>query len=293
MANVFSEYAQKFQPILDEELVQGLRTGWMELNGERIDYNGGKDIRIAKYTVDDLGDYSRTDGYATGGVKFEWETKQLKYDRSTLIDLDTMDINEENFIPTATGVLNQLLRTKVAPEVDLVRIAELSQVAGTKKSVKITKANALEEFLEGVMKVVDSGYDGQLIAHISTDMYLQLQLRMADQLGSVTFSVGGVDATFPSINDVALIVTTSDKMFDAVKKTGSKIEADGNKVNFLIAGREVPIAIVKHNPMNVITPEENQSKDGFLLKYRLYHGIFTEDNKVDAVYVCTAPASGE
>lgn len=289
MANVFSEYAQKFQPILDEELVQGLRTGWMELNGERIDYNGGKDIRIAKYTVDDLGDYSRKDGYATGGVKFEWETKQLKYDRSTLIDLDTMDINEENFIPTATGVLNQLLRTKVAPEVDLVRIAELSQVAGTKKSVKITKANALEEFLEGVMKVVDSGYDGQLIAHISTDMYLQLQLRMADQLGSVTFSVGGVDATFPSINDVALIVTTSDKMFDKVKKTGQKIEADGNKVNFLIAGREVPIAIVKHNPMNVITPEENQSKDGFLLKYRLYHGIFTEDNKVNAVYVCTNP----
>lgn len=290
MANVFSEYAQKFQPILDEELVQGLRTGWMELNANRIDYDGGKNIRIAKYTVDDLGDYSRTNGYAAGGVKFEWETKTLEYDRSTLIDLDTMDINEENFIPTATGVLNQLLRTKVAPEVDLVRIAKLSTVAGNKKEVAITKENALEEFLEGVMKVVDSGYDGQLIAHISTDMYLQLQLRMADQLGSVTFSVGGVDATFPSINDVALIVTTSDKMFDAVKKTGEKIEADGNKVNFLIAGREVPIAIVKHNPMNVITPEDNQTKDGFLLKYRLYHGIFTEDNKVDAVYVCTEPA---
>lgn len=289
MANTFQAYASKFQPILDEELVQGLRTGWMELNGERIDYNGGKDIKIAKYTVDDLGDYDRNTGYAAGGVKFEWETKTLEYDRSTLIDLDTMDINEENFIPTATGVLNQLLRTKVAPEVDLVRIAKLATAAGHKKAVAITKDNALEEFLEGVYQVVDSGYDGQLIAHISTDMYLQLQLRMANQIGSVTFAVEGIDVTFPSINDVALIVTTSDKMFDAVKKTGQKIEADGNAVNFLIAGREVPIAIVKHNPINVITPEENQTKDGFMLKYRLYHGIFTEDNKVNAVYVCTKP----
>lgn len=289
MANIFKTYASKFQPILDEELVQTLRTGWMEVNGERIEYDGGKDIMIAKYTVDDLGDYDRNTGYSQGGVKFEWETHTLQYDRSTLIDLDTMDINEENFIPTATGVLNQLLRTKVDQEVDLVRIAKLAEVAGNKKEVEITKDNALEEFLEGISKVIDSGYDGQLVAHISPDMYLQLQIRMANQIGSVTFAVGGVDVTFPSINDVALIVTTSNKMYSAVKKEGDKIEADGAPVNFLIAGRDVPLAVVKHNPINVILPEDNQTKDGFMLKYRLYHGIFTEDNKVDAVYVCTAP----
>lgn len=284
MANTIA-YASLFQGILDEKLEQGLTTGWTTAGADRVIYNGGNELKIAKMDIDSLADYSRATGYDDGDVTLAWETHQFAYDRGRKFSLDAMDINEANFIPTAGRVMGEFLRTQVVPEVDLIRIAKMAGLAGNSADVEPTVENALELFKAGIMAIRDAGYEGQLVAHVTFEFMNLLELRMANQLGNVTFAVSGVDTTFKSIDGVALIPTQSRRMFEKVVKSGKAFVGSGKEVAFLIAGQSIPLGIVKHAPARTFTPEENQDADAYVINYRLYHDLFVEDNKVGAIYV--------
>ena len=278
------------QDILDEKLEQSLTTAWTTAGQDRVIYNGGNELKIAKMDMDALADYNRATGYADGDVTLEWETHKFAYDRGRKFSLDAMDIDEANFIPTAGRTLGEFIRTHVVPELDLIRIAKMAGLAGNSKDIAITKDNALEEFKAGIMAIQDAGYEGQLIAHVSFEFMSLLELRMANQLGSVTFAVAGVDTTFRSVDGVALIPTQSRRMYEKVKKTGGVFSGDGKALHFLIAGQVLPLGIVKHAPARVFSPEENQDADAYVINYRVYHDLFVEDNKVDGFYACFKPA---
>lgn len=264
------QYAQLFQSALDEVLEQNLTTGWAEANASRVQYNGGNELKIAKIELDDLADYDRATGYADGSVTLEWETHKFRHDRGRKFLIDDMDVNETNFVATASTILGEFVRTKVVPEIDTVRIAEMIAKAGHEVEVIATKENSLEEFKKGITAVRESGYYGDLVAHVSYEFLNLLELRMANQLGSVTFNINGVDTQFPSVDGVGLIPTVSNRMGGA---------------HFIIVGRSVPLGIVKHAPARVFTPEENMHADGYVINYRVYHDLFVEDNKVNAIYV--------
>ena len=283
MANTIN-YAQLFQDGLDTVLAQELTTGWAELNADRVKYNGGNEVKIAKLGLDGLDDYNRATGYVAGNVTLTWETHTFKYDRGRKFTLDAMDVDESNFTATAGNVMGEFVRTISVPEVDLIRIAGMAQKAGNKVRVDGDEKDALEEFKAGIVAVRDAGYAGQLVAHVTYAFLNELELKFAGQLSEVTFAVAGIDTTFKTIDGVALIPTTSDRMHTKVKKTSGKIEADGNELAFLIAGKDIPIAVAKHNPVRTFTPEQNQTADAYVLNYRIYHDIWVEDNKVDALY---------
>lgn len=283
MANTIN-YAQLFQDGLDTVLAQELTTGWAELNADRVKYNGGNEVKIAKLGLDELDDYNRATGYVAGNVTLTWETHTFRYDRGRKFTLDAMDVDESNFTATAGNVMGEFVRTISVPEVDLIRIAGMAQKAGNKVRVDGADKDALTEFKAGIVAVRDAGYAGQLVAHVTYAFLNELELKFAGQLSEVTFAVAGIDTTFKTIDGVALIPTTSDRMHTKVKKTSGKIEADGNELAFLIAGKDIPIAVAKHNPVRTFTPEQNQTADAYVLNYRIYHDIWVEDNKVDALY---------
>ena len=58
-----------FQNELDKLMVEELTSGFMEANAGDVIYNGGNEIKIPSIVMDGLKDYSRTDGYPTGGVR--------------------------------------------------------------------------------------------------------------------------------------------------------------------------------------------------------------------------------
>ena len=283
MANTIN-YAQLFQDGLDTVLAQELTTGWAELNADRVKYNGGNEVKIAKLGLDGLDDYNRATGYVAGNVTLTWETHTFRYDRGRKFTLEAMDVDESNFTATAGNVMGEFVRTIAVPEVDLIRIAGLAPKAGNKVRVDGDDKDALEEFKAGIVAVRDAGYAGQLVAHVTYAFLNELELKFAGQLSEVTFAVAGIDTTFKTIDGVALIPTTSDRMHTKVKRTSVKIEADGNELAFLIAGKDIPIAVAKHNPVRTFTPEQNQTAEAYVLNYRIYHDIWVEDNKVDALY---------
>ena len=278
MANTL-EYAKVFNTNLDKAIEQSAKTAWMEANASRVKYNGGNEFKIAKIGLDGLTDYDRADGFATGAVTLDWETKQFKYDRGRKFRIDAMDVDETNFVVDASTVLGEFTRVEAAPEIDMVRIAEL---AGYGTELEANAKGALATLKDAVVEIRDLGYEGQLVAHVTYNFFRGLEDAMAGQLG--TINVDGID--FPALEDVALIPTVSSRMVSAVKKDGNKAIVKGDEakdLDLIITGFDVPLGIVKHNVTKVITPEVNQEADAYDIHYRNYHTLEVEDNKADAI----------
>ena len=118
--------ATLFMTQLDKIAVQEAITGWMDANAGQVIYNGGSEVKIPKMSVQGMGDYDREAGYQRGSVTLEYETRKMTQDRGRLFQLDPMDINEANFIPTAGAVMGEFQRTQVVPEIDAYRISKLA-----------------------------------------------------------------------------------------------------------------------------------------------------------------------
>lgn len=99
----------------------------------------GKEFKIPQMELDGLATHSRTDGgsYVGGGATLSFVTKTPDYDRNRKFTIDAMDDAETAGI--AFGQLSgQFIKHKVTPEIDSVRFAKYSQVAGTKKAGTIS-----------------------------------------------------------------------------------------------------------------------------------------------------------
>src|SRR5699024_2826248 len=107
------EYSKIFQPALDKQVAQEATSGWMEANASQVKYSGGNEVKLPKLDMDGLADYDRTTGYVDGAVTLEWQTKTLTQDRGRRFQIDSMDVDESNFVTTAGTVMGEFQRTKV------------------------------------------------------------------------------------------------------------------------------------------------------------------------------------
>ena len=80
-----------------------------------------------------------------------------------------------------------------------------------------------------------------------------------------------------TINNAILIPTADSLMVDA----------EGNLVNWIVMGKQVPVAITKHNFSNIFDPSVNQKGNGYTVVGRLYHTLNVNDNQIKALYACT------
>lgn len=282
------EKAKLMSTALDKVLMQELVTGWTELNAKQVKYTGGDEVKIPEMAMDALADYDRDTGFAKGAVTLKYRTYQFRYDRGREFVIDAMDVDESAFIPTASNVMGEFARTKVVPEVDLIRLATMAQEAGTQEKYAGTTTKArFEAFKKGITNIRKKGYTGQLVAHVTYDTLEDLQLEFKQNLSAVTFKVGGVDTTFQAIDGVALIPTADDRMFVEVEKdeTTKAITGTGATIEFLIIGTDVPLGITRHNPVRTFAPNVNQDMDAWKAQYRLFHDLWVMHNKKDAIYL--------
>ncbi|WP_413926775.1 hypothetical protein [Clostridioides sp. ZZV15-6598] len=136
MANVL-QYVTLFQQELDSQIVVGSTTGWMERNSGQVIYDGGREVKIPKVSMDGLGDYDRSKGYAPGAITLEYETRRMEMDRSREFMLDSMDVNETNFVVNASSVMGLFQKQHVIPEIDAYRYSKIfSEVSKADERVK-------------------------------------------------------------------------------------------------------------------------------------------------------------
>ncbi|MEG1256616.1 hypothetical protein [Clostridium sp.] len=301
MSNTIS-YAQIFQKALDKQMVAAATSGWMETNAGQVIYNGGNTVKVPKLSTDGLGDYDRACGYKGGAITFEYETKTLTQDRSRSFLLDAMDVDETNFVASASMVMSEFQRTKVIPEIDAYRYSSLATQFITAGKVTYgynpTADTILKTLKSQIDAVKDAIGDTELVVSISR-VVLGL-LEQGTRLEKVNFTSGDIQTEVSSIDGVPLLPVPSARMKTAYvfndgstvgQEVGGFVAAGAAKdVNWIITPRTAPIAISKQEAPKIINPAINQDADAWKIAYRKYHDVWILDNKLAACHVCVKQA---
>lgn len=304
------EAAALFQTNLDLLAVREATTGWMDANAGQVLYNGGAEVKIPKISVQGLGDYDRDTGYVQGSISLGYETRKMTQDRGRKFQLDAMDVNESNFVATASTAMAEFQRVYVIPEIDAYRIAKLAAEAISAKAEGMVEygytpgaagTSALKTFLTAAKKVKEH-YNGPMTCQASSDFVLALEIELADKLRTVTVERNGITLTVPQINGIPIIETPADRMYTAIttkdgktsgQEAGGYVKAENAlTVNFILCPTTAPIAVNKQDKMKIFTPDQNQDADAWKMNYRRYHDLWVKDNAAALVYVSIKEAEG-
>lgn len=293
-----------FQKALDMLAVREAVTGWMEANAGKVKYTGGAEVKIPKMSVQGLGDYDRDNGYLMGSATLEYETKKMTQDRGRKFQLDSMDVDETNFVTTASSVMGEFQRTKVIPEIDAYRLSKIAteainaNVAGMVQygyTPGAANTSALRKVKEGIAAIRDLGYDGPLVVHATDNFILELELELANKISTVNFKKGGIITKVPAVDEVPIIPTPANRLVTAIKlndgktsgqeKGGFEKGATAKDINFEIMPLKTPVAISKQDKMRIFDPNTNQKADAWAMDYRRFHDLWILENKVNSIYV--------
>lgn len=288
------EYGKVFQKELDKQMVEASTSGWMEENCSQVIYNGGKEIKLPKMSLQGLGDYNRDSGYTDGVVTYGYETFTMSQDRGRRFRLDAMDVDETSFGLAAASVASEFQRTKVIPEIDAYRYSTLATGAGKKYTGTPTSADVLTKLLTHIGELADIAGDEELIVTMARPIYNLLvnSSEIQKHLEISQFKQGEADFAVKSINGVKIIPVSSARMktaytYVADSDGGFTPTSTAKDINWIICPKSAPIAVSKTDNVKIITPEINQTADAWDFDYRKYHDLFITDNTKASILAYT------
>ena len=241
-------------------------------------------IQVPKMTMDGLADYSRNSGYVLGDVSIEYEDVAFDYDRGRKFSVDIMD--DEETAGVAFGQLaSQFIRDKVAKEMDAVRFAAYAGTAGI-STVAAAVLDTADKWLTA-LTVAKTTMDDNEVTEDSRYLFINpTGLNLIN--GMDTYKSRAMIDSFAGV--IAVPQTrfcTGVELLDGTSagETAGGFKLDGNDINFLIVDKNAVMQYTKHTVNKVISPEANQSSDGYLFFYRAYAVHQVLENKLAGVYL--------
>lgn len=289
MANTI-EIAKRYTTLLDEQYKKELTSSVLSIPNEFVrNAQGVGEILLPKVSVDGLGDYDRGIGYPEGSVNFTWETHSLSQDRAVEFTIDRQD-NEEALDSVFTFTSGQFARTKVSPELDAYRYAQLANIAPADQTVDADLDNTnTVEAIETALVSLDNNEVPREGLYLFASPQTVSNLRNSDLFERNIINIG--DRTVSTYDGIPIIKVPQGRFTDAITlndgSTSFGYTASGNDINFMLVHQSAGLPIVKQRRLKVFDPNTNQKKDGWLMQSRVYHDIFTPDNKIDGIYVHT------
>ena len=70
-----------------------------------------------------------------------------------------------------------------------------------------------------------------------------------------------------------------------------ELKGAGADINFMVVEKSAVIKFDKHVASRVFSPDELESLDSYMMKYRKYGIVELMDNKLDGVYMSAAPTA--
>ena len=281
--------AEKFLPILDGVYKRESLTARLLGANALIRFDGANKVSIFKTEIDGLADYSRNNGFVNGSVTAGWESYTLSKDRGVGLSIDRMD-NEETLGMAFGTLAGEFARVKEVPELDAYRFAAMASANGiTSASAAITVGTTdvpgLIDTAEQVMGDAEVPYEGKIL-FVSEKCYAGLKAKITRYLRNE----GEVQRNVEMYNDMEVVrvpkgrFNTAVTLYDGTSNFGFAPTAGGYPINFMIVHPSAVLPIVKHEIVNVFSPDENQSADAWKVNIRLYHDIFVLDQKQKGIY---------
>ena len=282
--------AQKFQPILDEIYKASSLTARMDAKIKPVNFAGANVVQVFKTDPIGLGKYNRVSGYPAGQVVGSWETLTLATERGRSFVIDRMD--DEETLGMAFGTLaGEFIRTKVAPELDAYRFSKYASTANINAATPATlDANTIIGALDAAKLELDKDEvpsEGRLL-YISDTCLSYLEGKVSRFLGNEN----AVDKRVTKYSGMEVIMVPQTRFYKGITlDDGATVDAggyskgSGKDINFMIIHPTAVLQVAKHDSLKVFTPEQNQTTDGWLMQYRLYHDAFVYANKLNGIYL--------
>ena len=286
MANSITKF-KAYIDKLDTVYQQASATSILDADADTVRM-GAKagEFLIPKMSMDGLADYSRSNGYVQGDVTITYETKSCNYDRGRKFSVDAMD-NEETAGIAFGKLASEFIRTKVVPEMDAFRFAKYASATGI-----LSAAEATPTAGTSVLTALQIAVNAQDEAEINVDgkiLYITPTLLTLAKNVDTTKSKAILDRFEKIITVPQTRFYTAIDMKDGTSSNetagGYAGATGGYKINFMIINRDAVIQFGKHTVNKVVSPEENQTDDGYMFFYRAYSIAETYENKVKGIYL--------
>lgn len=287
MANAITKF-KKYISLLDEVYKQASTTADLDSDSTLVRAGANaNEIVIPKISMDGLAAYSRNGGYVGGDVTLTNETVTFNYDRGRSFTVDAMD-NEETAGLAFGKLASEFVRTKVAPEMDAFRYATYAGMTGISKVSAGATLSTGDAVLAALLVAVNKMDEDEVPQENRT-------LRITPTLYNLIQSVDTTKSKEILSGFSSIVKVPQSRFYTAVKlndgttsgeEAGGFTKASGAKdINFMIIHKPALLQYTKHAVNKVITPEENQTSDGYIFHFRAYGLADVYDNKVAGIYL--------
>lgn len=286
MANAITKF-KKYIDLLDEVYANASKTS--VLDGDTTLVRAGanaNEIIVPKMSLDGLADYSRNSGYVNGDVTLTNETVQFNYDRGRAFTVDAMD-NEETAGVAFGKLSSEFIRTKVVPEVDAFRFATYAGISGISKATAGTIStgnDALTALVTAISKMDDDevSEEGRYL-FITPALYNMILNVDTSKSKEIMSRFAGI-VTVPQARFYTAI-ELNDGTTEGETAGGYKKATAGKDINFMIIQKDALLQYPKHIVNKIVTPEANQTSDGWKFFFREYGLADVYENKVAGIYL--------
>lgn len=287
MANAITLF-KKYIDLLDEVYKNSALTADIESDPSTARQGANaNEIIIPKISMDGLATYSRNTGYVSGDVTLTNETVTFNYDRGRKFSVDTMD-NEETAGVAFGRLASEFIRTKVVPEMDAFHFAQIAGTSGISTATPgalSTGANVVTALREAVTKMDENEVPlNDRILYITPTLYGLVQdldtSKSREVLSRFVKIVQVPQTRFYTKIDLYDGTTSGEEAGGYIKDATS-----GKNINFMVVSKSAIMQYSKHVVNKIITPELNQTSDGWMFFYRAYGLCDVYENKLAGVYL--------
>ncbi len=286
-------YASKYLNMLDRIYKAGSVTAILEAADSKYKFSSEneKTILLRKLSLQGLGDYSRASGYDSGDATVTWESHQFAIDRSKKFNLDSMDAKEA--LMAIAELAAEFERVHVVPEVDAYRFKKICTLCGIDATADLTVDTVIAA-IDAAIEVLDDAEVAKesRVMFVSNPVYT-LMKNSGDSINTRMISQSNpsaINRNITTFDDMPIIKVPAARFYQSFDLAASGAggfspTAGAKKLNFMITNTSDIIAVTKHVSPKIINPQDNQTFDGWLYGYRLYHDLFIPENKLDSTYI--------
>lgn len=281
------ELFKQYVPLLDEVYKLASLTSVLDGAAElaRAGANANELI-IPKMDMSGLADYSRNSGYVDGEVTLTNESVKCNFDRGRMFTIDTLD-NAETAGIAYGRLASEFIRTKVVPELDAFRLAKYASVEGIGSAAGdlTTGANVITALRAAKNEMSEAEVpENERYLFITPTLYGMIQDLDSNKSKAAVEGFAGIIQVPQSRFYTAILQRTG----AGDQAAGGYTKAEGAKdINFMIVHKPAVIQFQKHVAPKVITPDANQSSDGWKFGYRNVGIADAYENKVAGIYAHT------
>ena len=281
-------FVRNYTSVIDEVYQRASVSGVLN-SGRRMVRAGhnAKEILIPKISVTGLGNYTRNVGYKTGAITYEFETKTFNYDRGIRLFADVMDVEEAGVNDCFVEAGAELQRTQVAPEADAFTFAQIASHAGVTVAPEDLSEATATDILQALREVT-SAMDEKQVTLGSRYLFITPTLKgVLDDYSYANPTMSNrVLERFARVIEVPQVrFYTKIDLKSGDTEFGYAKAAAGKAINFMVVEKSAVIKFDKHVASRVFSPDELESLDSYMMKYRKYGIVELFDNKLDGVYV--------